>query len=216
MGNYQIIQRTEEYIRSVFEKEGSGHDWWHMHRVREAAMYIGKREGADLFLTEMLALLHDLDDWKFAEANDETLSRTKKWLYELGLDTSQVDLLEEMIGQISFKGAGEPDMPARIEAKVVQDADRLDAIGAMGIARAFAYGGSKGRMIYDPEAQPALHQTFDEYKRSNSSSVNHFYEKLLLLKDRMNTETGKQLAEKRHTIMVNFLSEFFDEWNCIY
>lgn len=216
MGNDQIILRTETFVRSVFENEASGHDWWHMHRVRKMALFIAKQEGADLFKTELLALMHDLDDWKFVDPSENPWQKTQMWMAEIGIDTATRNEIMDGIKQISFKGANVYDSPSGLEAKIVQDADRLDAIGAIGIARAFAFGGSRNRLMHDPEEATVLHQSFEEYQKSNSSTVNHFYEKLLLLKDRMNTETAKHMAEKRHSFMLRFLDHFMDEWNCIY
>lgn len=162
----------------------------------------------------MAALLHDLDDHKFAEKdNGENPVNVLKCLSQFDLDQKTVDIIINTVMLVSFKGALVPDEMQTIEGKIVQDSDRLDAIGAVGIARVFAFGGYKGDKLYDPLEKPNLHKTFKEYKKKDSSSINHFYEKLLLLKDRMNTETGKKIAEKRHQYMLSYLEEFFQEWD---
>ncbi|WP_372949731.1 HD domain-containing protein [Mariniphaga sp.] len=206
----RIISETEKYVRQAMENDGSGHDWWHIYRVRNLALKISKLEGGDPFLIEMAALLHDLDDWKLS--SDGNFSRTKKWLEALKLPKETIFLLTEIISQVSYKGAGVETIPSSLEAQIVQDADRLDAIGAIGIARTFAYGGSKGRLIFDPEIKPVKHADFEAYKKNNGPTINHFYEKLLLLKDRLNTKTAGKLAENRHSFMEKYLEEFFREW----
>ena len=211
--NHQnLIRKTEEYIQKFFENDSSGHDWWHIYRVRNYSLKIAQKEGGNLFLIEMAALLHDLDDWKLKSEFSE--SRTEKWLQNSGASSEEVSKIIEIISQVSFKGAGVDTNPTTIEAQIVQDADRLDAIGAIGIARTFAYGGNKDRLIYHPVIQPELHNNFQSYKNNTAPTINHFYEKLLLLKDRMNTTEGKRLATKRHAFMQDFLDHFFNEWNC--
>jgi len=158
----------------------------------------------------MAALLLDLEGWKLKKKPGD--NKTKKWLNHLAITEKAAIQILEIISQVSFKGAGISTKPTTIEAKIVQDADRLDAIGAIGIARTFAYGGSKGRLIYDPEIQPVLHNDFETYKNNTAPTINHFYEKLLLLKSRMNTKTGKKMAENRHCFIENFLKQFFNEW----
>lgn len=204
------LLRTEKFVRNIFKNEGSGHDWWHVYRVKNYALEIAKKEKGNLYLVEMAALLHDLDDWKLKKAPGE--NRTQKWLNHLGIEEKAAAQILEIISQVSFKGARVKTKPATTEAEIVQDADRLDAIGAIGIARTFAYGGSKSRLIYDPETEPVLHDNFKAYKNSAAPTINHFYEKLLLLKERMNTETGKKMAESRHRFMESFLEQFFNEW----
>ncbi len=209
----RIISETEKYVRQAMGKDRSGHDWWHIYRVRNLALKISELEGGDPFLIEMAALLHDLDDWKLG--SDGNFSRTKKWLEALKLPKETIFLLTEIISQVSYKGAGVETIPSSLEAQIVQDADRLDAIGAIGIARTFAYGGSRGRLIFDPEIKPEKHADFEAYKKNIGPTINHFYEKLLLLKDRLNTKTAGKLAETRHSFMEKFLEEFFREWNGI-
>lgn len=206
----RYLSETENYIKSYFQDEGSGHDWWHIHRVRNIALKLAKTEGGNVFKIEISALLHDLDDWKLNSESEA--SKTEKWLNDLGIsDSEKMDILE-IIGQVSFKGAGVENRAISLEAKLVQDADRLDAMGAIGVARTFAYGGSKGRLIYHPDEKPLMHNSFDAYKNNKAPTINHFYEKLLLLKDLLNTNSAKQMAEKRHQFMEEFLEQFYAEW----
>ncbi len=175
-------------------------------------MSIGKDEDVDLFVVEMAALLHDMDDWKLSDDNTES-QRSKKWLEDCALDKDLTEKICRVIEGVSFKGAQVSTSTDDLECRVVQDADRLDAIGAIGIARTFAYGGSRSRVIYDPNIPPVMHIDFEDYKKNNTHTINHFYEKLLLLKDQMQTKSGKSLAEQRHQFMVNYLEQFFMEWN---
>ena len=207
----QLVAETENHVRAIFENEGSGHDWWHIHRVRILALKIAEIEGGNRFITEMAALLHDIDDWKIN--GDMQTSQAELWLKKMKISETEAERILEIIDQVSFKGAGVETVATSIEAKIVQDADRLDAIGAIGIARTFAYGGNKGRPIYLPEIKPELHDDFESYKKTTAPTINHFYEKLLLLKNRLNTPTGIELAEKRHIFMEQFLEQFFLEWN---
>ena len=208
-----ILQNTAAYVRQTLSGEGSGHDWWHIYRVWQTARHIGKQEGVDLLVVELAALLHDIADWKFHDG-DETVGprRAREWLAGQGMPEPIIAHVCEIIATLSFKGAHVPTPMRTREGQVVQDADRLDALGAVGIARVFAYGGHKSRAIYDPEAPPQLHASADAYKRNTGSSVNHFYEKLLLLQDRMNTPTARRLAAGRHQFMEAFLARFFAEW----
>lgn len=209
----KIIAETERFISTELAMEGSGHDWFHVDRVRRLALLIGEKEGSEPFITEMAALLHDLDDWKIAGQENEPLQRAKEWLEQMQVAMGQRMAILNAIEDISFKGANVSTPVRSKEAAVVQDADRLDAMGAIGIARTFAYGGHKKRLIYDPAVHPVMHDDFQAYKNSMAPTVNHFYEKLLLLKGRMNTHTALQLAEKRHQFMEIFLEQFFNEWN---
>ena len=206
-----ILSATENYIRQTFETEGSGHDWWHIYRVWKLAVQIQKNEGGDLFIIEMAALLHDLDDWKLKSGN-HLENKTQQWLEKLEVTKVEQTKIIEVIQQISFKGAGVETPALSAEAKIVQDADRLDAIGAIGIARTFAYGGNKNRLIYKPEIKPEMHENFEAYKNSTAPTINHFYEKLLLLKERLNTDSAKEIAKGRHKFMEDFLQRFFEEW----
>jgi len=212
MTQNDIIQKTTEYIKQEFGDDSSGHDWWHIYRVWKNAITICKHEKADLFIVQLAALLHDLDDWKFSENEDETPRRAKAWMESCGVDSKINDAVCEIIMHVSYKGAQVENKMKSIEGFIVQDADRLDAIGAIGIGRAFAYGGYKNRPLYDPEMPNQMHASFEQYKNSKSATINHFYEKLLLLKDMMNTNTAKKIAEQRHEIMLNFLNQFMNEW----
>ena len=212
MDPQDIIQRTAEYIKKEFADDSSGHDWWHIYRVWKNAITLCDHEKADSFIVQLAALLHDLDDWKFNDSGDETPLRAKAWLDSLSIDPATTDRVCRIITHISYKGAGVVNKMDSLEGYIVQDADRLDAIGAIGIGRAFAYGGYKNRPLYDPDSPPQMHQTFEQYKNSKSATINHFYEKLLLLKDMMNTATAKRIAQQRHDIMVQFLDQFMNEW----
>jgi uncharacterized protein len=207
----EIILMTTEFVREVFNQEGSGHDWFHIDRVRNLALHISQKEGGDRFLIEMSALLHDLDDWKLTGNNQAT--RSEDWLRKLEVAPEVMHNILQVISEVSFKGAGVHDKVRTLEAGIVQDADRLDAMGAIGIARTFAYGGYKKRLIYHPDIHPEIHTDAEVYKSNSSPAINHFYEKLLLLKDRMNTSTGRNMAIRRHEFMVRYLDEFFLEWN---
>lgn len=167
-----------------------------------------------MFTLELAALLHDIADWKFHDGEEEAGPRAaREWLESVGVDNRIIKHVEDIIRHVSFKGAGVESKLSTIEGKIVHDADKLDALGAIGIGRAFAYGGAKGRSMYDPAHTPEQHDTFEAYKNNNGPTINHFYEKLLLLKDRMFTTTGRQMAEHRHEVMEDFLNEFYDEWN---
>ena len=206
----RALKETENYIKPYFENEGSGHDWWHIHRVRNLALKMAEVEGGNRFIIEMSALLHDLDDWKLN--NNELDSKTETWLKKLNLSEMDSKRILEIINQVSFKGAEVENKAISLEAKIVQDADRLDAIGAIGVARTFAYGGSKKRLIYHPETKPVMHNDFEKYKKNTAPTINHFYEKLLLLKNLLNTQSAIKIAEKRHRFMEDFLNQFFNEW----
>ncbi len=207
-----LITRTAAHVQTVLSGDGTGHDWWHVYRVWKMARRIGHAEQADPLIVELAALLHDIADWKLQDGDSSVgPARAKEWLDSLGLDTSIVDQVCQIIANISFKGAAVEQPLLSLEGKVVQDADRLDAMGAIGIARAFAYGGAKGQAIYNPAVQPTEHRTAESYLKGGTS-VNHFYEKLLLLKDRMNTATGRAMAEERHRFMEEYLWRFYDEW----
>lgn len=212
MEQWKILGKTEQFIRAEFKTEGSGHDWYHIDRVRKMALRIGRIEGSDLFVTEMAALLHDLDDWKLKSSVLNKLVKTENWLDQVNVPDDMASGILKIIGEVSFKGAGTETPVSSVEAAVVQDADRLDAIGAIGIARAFAYGGNKNRLIFDPDVSPVMHRNFEAYKNGNASTINHFYEKLLLLKERMNTTTARRIAEERHRFMEVFLDQFSEEW----
>lgn len=205
-----IIQKAEELVKQELGGDVTGHDWFHCDRVRKTALYIQQKENAgDRFLIELAALLHDIADDKLKANGENTLM---DFLKESGLDQAAAEQLLSIISTVSYKG-GNNKPPDSIEGSIVQDADRLDAIGAIGIARVFAYGGKKGQPIYDPDISVRLDMTEQEYRHGKSSSIHHFYEKLLLLKDKMNTNAAKEMAEKRHQRMDMYLQEFLEEWN---
>ncbi len=209
-----VIKETEHFVRKTLEGEGSGHDWWHVYKVWKNAVYIGEKEQVNLYVVQLAALLHDIADWKFY-GDDETVGPrvAREHLQAFGVEEDVILHVCTIIKHLSFKGVGAEKPMSTIEGNVVRDADRLEALGAIGIARCFAYGGYKGRAIYLPEVKPQLHMTFEAYKKNQSSGINHFYEKLLLLKDLMCTETGKQLALRRHLFMESYLKQFFHEWD---
>jgi uncharacterized protein len=214
MEHAALIQKTAAYIKEMFAGEGSGHDWWHIYRVWQNALYLAREERADLAVVQLAALLHDIADWKFQDnQQDAGAQAARHWLEAQGAQESLIQAVCQIIQEISYKGAGVATPMSSTEGRIVQDADRLDAIGALGIARAFAYGGFKGREMHNPEIAPQLHASFEAYKKNTGPTINHFYEKLLLLKDRMNTAAGKRLAEERHRFMESFLDQFQREWN---
>jgi uncharacterized protein len=208
-----LIDRTAEFVKTKLFGEGSGHDWWHIYRVYKSAINIAKTETVDLFVVSVAALLHDIADYKFHGGDVEVGPRiARQWLESISVDQQTIEHVCSIIKNMSFKGAKVRSEMATLEGKVVQDADRLDAIGAIGIGRTFAYGGNKNRQMHDPNIKPAIHETFEQYKANDSTTINHFYEKLLLLKDLMNTNSAKIIAQKRHEFMLNFLENFHDEW----
>lgn len=209
----EIINHTAEHVKAKLSGEGSGHDWFHVERVWKNAIHIGRKEHADMFVVELGALLHDIADWKFAGGDDSAGPReARAWLEKSRVDEAVIAHVCQIIKDLSFKGAGVKTAMKTMEGMVVQDADRLDALGAIGIARAFAYGGHKGSELYNPDVKPEFHTSFEQYKNSRGNTINHFYEKLLLLKDLMNTETAKEIAEERHAFMEMFLKRFYEEW----
>lgn len=209
-----ILDATVAHVRERLVGEGSGHDWWHVYRVWQMALRIGEAEGADLRVVELAALLHDIADWKFHDGDLMAGGRAAHaWLAAQGEPAGSIESVCAIIDGLSFKGAGvATDMPT-LEGRVVQDADRLDAIGAIGIARAFAYGGHAGRMLHDPETLPEWHDTPFAYRNARGTTIHHFHEKLLLLKGRMQTPTGRALAEERHAFMESYLEAFLAEWD---
>ncbi|HNW45724.1 MAG TPA: HD domain-containing protein [Elusimicrobiales bacterium] len=205
----EIIRKTADYAKKTLGVEATGHDWFHVQRVWLNARLIGKASGADLFIVELAALLHDIADWKF-HGGDTAVgpAKAKKWLEGLKVDRTSTAHITSIVKNISFKGAKVKNKIHTLEGRVVQDADRLDAIGAIGIARAFAYGGATGREIHNPGRELELHSSAEAYSKNTSPTINHFHEKLLLLKDRMNTKAGKELARDRHEFMRLFLRQF--------
>lgn len=214
MSNENLIENTAEYIKELLSGEGTGHDWWHIYRVWRIAGHIAEYEPtADKTIVELGALLHDIADWKFAGGDLEAGPKAARaWLESKSVAEDKIKHIETIIRDTSFKGAGEKLELKTIEAKIIFDADKLDAIGAIGIARTFAYGGNKNREIYNPEQKPTDNMTFEQYSNSSSHTINHFYEKLLLLKDLMQTKTGREMAKRRHEYMKQFLNEFYAEW----
>lgn len=209
-----IIQKTVSYVQDALKDAEGGHDWWHIYRVWKNAQQIARQEsGVDGLVIELGALLHDIADSKFHNGDEEIGPKTARdFLSSLNLDEELISHVENIVRHISFKGSLEGQKWKSPELDVVQDADRLDAIGAIGIARTFTYGGHKGRSLYDPNIPPNLKMSKEEYKNSNASTLNHFYEKLLLLKDLMNTKTGKSIAEGRHKFMEMYIEQFLGEW----
>ena len=213
MDNLTVIDRTAEHVQRMLSADNTGHDWWHVNRVWKNAVLIGREEHADMFIVELAALLHDIADWKFRDGDHAAGAReARQWLEKLNVDPGAIERVCTIINEVSFKGAGVQTTPSTLEGMVVQDADRLDALGAIGIARAFSYGGHKGNPIHAPDIPLSLHQSFEEYKNRKSTTINHFHEKLLLLKDRMNTAAGKRLAEERHRFLQSYLDRFLAEW----
>lgn len=213
MTHEETIQKTADFIKEKFNTESTGHDWWHMYRVWQLAKHIGAKEkGADMFVVELGALLHDIADWKFHAHEEEGPRQARAWLERQDVDEAVINHIEDIIRNVSFKGAKVKSKLTTIEGQIIHDADKLDAMGAIGIARTFAYGGANDRVLYDPGREAVLHESFETYKNDKSHTVNHFYEKLLLLKDRMFTSTGKELAQHRHEVMEQYLKEFYAEW----
>lgn len=210
----EIIQKTSEYVRQTLSGAEGGHDWWHIYRVWKLAKNIAVEEGAALFIVELAALLHDIADPKFHDGDEEIGPElSKDFLEKQDVDETIIHHVDKIIRNISFKNSfGNTGFRSK-ELDVVQDADRLDAIGAIGIARAFNYGGFKNRPLYDPGIPPNQALTKEAYKNSVSPTINHFYEKLLLLKNLMNTATGKRMAEARHRFTEIYLDEFYLEWD---
>ena len=214
LSNKDIIEQTVQFVKKTLNGAESGHDWWHIQRVWNNALIILEDEPANQFIIELAALLHDIADSKFHDGDEELGPEIAgKFLRSLGIEETIVNQVQQIILNMSFKASlGQVNFHSK-ELEVVQDADRLDAIGAIGIARAFTYGGFKNRELYNPEIPPVLNMTKDEYKKSETPTINHFYEKLLLLKDKMNTPSGRRIAEKRHQFMQSYLEQFYREWN---
>lgn len=212
MTNEIIIKQAEKYVHDILENESSGHDWWHIDRVRNLAKRIAIEEGANVFICELTALLHDLADEKLFGDEEKGLEEITIWLSNTGVDQGVIQQITTIIQTMSFKGGNNVAVHS-LEGRVVQDADRLDALGAIGIGRTFAYAGAKGQLMYDPNIPVRSEMSKEEYRSGKSTAINHFYEKLLKLKDLMNTEYGRKLAEERHRILEAFLDQFMDEWN---
>ncbi|CAI8802941.1 phosphohydrolase [Bacillus pseudomycoides] len=212
MKKQEKIQKTVAFVRNILETDASGHDWYHIERVHKLAISLSEKEGGDRFVIEMAALLHDVADEKLNESEEAGMKKVSDWLEGLNVTEEENEHILHIIMNMSYKG-GHGGKVSTLEGKIVQDADRLDALGAIGIARTFAYGGAKGRLLYDPNIPPREEMTKEEYRKNDDPSLNHFYEKLLKLKDLMNTDAAKREAEIRHRYMEEFIEQFMKEWN---
>lgn len=209
----RILQEARDFVYQELKDDSSGHDWWHIVRVANNAIAIAEKEGADLFICELAALLHDIADGKLNESEKAGLQKVEQWLISHKVSESDRYHILDIISKMSFKGGQSETIVSSIEGKIVQDADRLDAIGAIGIARAMVYSGHTGRPIHDPSLKPRETMTLEEYRNEKSSAIMHFYEKLLKLKDGMHTTAARELAEGRHRFLETYLEEFYDEWD---
>jgi len=208
-----IIEQTIDFVKETLKDAEAGHDWFHIERVFKSALRINQTEQGDGLVVSLAALLHDIADSKFHNGDEEIGPQTAgNFLTGLEVDSKIVEHVKDIIRNLSFKSSFQPTSSHSKELDIVQDADRLDAIGAIGIARAFTYGGYKNRTMYDPAIKPALNQSKEEYKNTQAPTLNHFYEKLLLLKDLMKTPSGRLMAQKRHDFMVTYLDQFYGEW----
>lgn len=211
-----IVLETKEYVKRKLTGEESGHDWWHIERVYSNSLQIMNEtnEVLNKEVVELASLLHDIADWKFNNGDETVGPRVaRKWLESQQAEEDVIEHVCQIIKDLSFKGAGTKSPMKSLEGQIVQDADRLDAMGAIGIARAFAYGGYKGQELFNPAIEPKLHETAEQYKSQRTTTINHFFEKLLLLKDRMNTPAAIKIANERHQYMINFLDTFLRENN---
>lgn len=217
MDKEEIITKTAAMVKEKFQANGAGHDWWHIYRVWQMAKTIARGEElagkeVDLFAVELGALLHDLGDYKFNNGKDVGVELSSEWLASLAVPETVISEILHIIENLGFKGGHDANKMQSSAGKIIQDADKLDGMGAIGVARCFAFGGSKGLLMHDPENPPKLNMTKEEYMKSNGTSINHFYEKLLRLKEMMNTETARKLAQHRHEYLEEFLAEFYAEW----
>lgn len=210
----ELINKTIELVKEKLEGTESGHDWFHIERVWKLSLKIHEKEGGNQLIIELASLLHDIADPKFHNGDETIASKiVNQFLTEQNLDPETIEKVIFIIENMSFKNRNDAPKDLPLELKIVQDADRLDAIGAIGIARTFNFGGYKNNLMYHPDIEPKLNQSKEEYKKSNGTTINHFYEKLLLLRDLLNTDTAKEIAEHRHQFMLQFLDEFYKEWN---
>lgn len=213
MSTTDLINNTILFVKQKLENAEGGHDWFHIERVYKNALLIAKEESCNLQIVQLGALLHDIADSKFHNGDESVGPKVaREFLESQNVNEEVINHVINIIQNISFKGGNFEKKFSSIELDIVQDADRLDAIGAIGIARTFNYGGFKNRTLYDPEIAPNTQMTAEEYKHSQAPTINHFYEKLLLLKDKMNTQTGRQIAQQRHRFMEGFLAQFYAEW----
>lgn len=209
-----IVNQTAVYVREALASDASGHDWWHIYRVWQMAKHLAQHEPVNHFVVQLAALLHDIADWKFHQGDDKaSAAKAEKWLVSLGVAPAIIQQITSIINEVTYRGANVRQTVNSLEGQIVQDADRLDALGAIGIGRTFAYGGHKGISMYDPTIEPVMHDTFEAYKNHKGTTINHFCEKLFLLKDRMHTQMAKQIAEKRHQLMQQFVNDFLNEWD---
>ncbi|MFH4969155.1 HD domain-containing protein [Gaetbulibacter sp. M240] len=214
MTQQEIINKTIVFVKQSLANAEGGHDWFHIERVYNNSLLIARSEPVDIFVVSLGALLHDIADSKFHNGDESVGPQmAREFLFKHDVDSAVIEHVVNIIKHISFKGGNEEQKFSSPELEVVQDADRLDALGAIGIARCFNYGGFKNRPLFDPAVKPNLNMTKEEYKASKAPTINHFYEKLLLLKDRMNTPTGKRIAQKRHAFMELYLDQFYAEWD---
>jgi len=217
MTEEEIIERTKKHVDELMRGEASGHDWWHVYRVWKMALHLAEMEkGADTLVVSLGALLHDIADWKFNGGNIEVGPRkAREWLESIGVEESVIEKVAYIVRNISYRGGTNTETMNTLEGKIVQDADRLDALGAVGVARTFVFGGSRGREMYDPDKKPLKEVTLEAYQKAvdDGTTINHFYEKLLLLKDKMNTESARKIAQHRHEYLETFLDEFYAEWD---
>jgi uncharacterized protein len=214
MEDKKLVAKTAVFVEKKFENEGTGHDWWHIYRVWQLSKHIAKNEeGANMLVVELAALLHDIADHKFHGGDTEVGAiAAREWLQKLGADKDTTVQVEDIVRHISFKSAEVKNQLKTLEGFIVHDADKLDAIGAIGIARVFSFGGAHGRLIYNPQQPHLENYNYELAKLENTSAIHHFYEKLLILKDRMYTKTGKDMAKHRHEYMKQYLEEFYAEW----
>ena len=214
MDNSDIVHKTILFVQEKLENAEGGHDWFHIERVYKNALLIAENEVCDVNVVKLGALLHDIADSKFHDGDEAIGPKiAREFLESENADEVTIQHVINIIENLSFKGGNAEKTFSSVELDIVQDSDRLDAMGAIGIARTFNYGGFKNRPLYNPNIAPNLHMSKEEYKNSEAPTINHFYEKLLLLRDKMNTETGKKIAEGRHQFMINFLSQFYAEWD---
>jgi len=214
MDNSDIVHKTILFVQEKLENAEGGHDWFHIERVYKNALLIAENEVCDFNVVKLGALLHDIADSKFHDGDEAIGPKiAREFLESENADEVTIQHVINIIENLSFKGGNAEKTFSSVELDIVQDADRLDAMGAIGIARTFNYGGFKNRPLHNPNIAPNLHISKEEYKNSEAPTINHFYEKLLLLKDKMNTETGKKIAQERHQFMINFLSQFYAEWD---